>query len=138
MAESIRAEGIRSEHTKLALEAKNDREIKEVKEKGRTEIERLVAHNEAMKSELEKAYQLSIGTSKDEYEKKMTEVRTQNQKILEEEKAKGEEEVEKTRSRYQEQIARYKQNAEKQLEEMKRQVNNTESTIRRSAERNKS
>jgi hypothetical protein len=135
--DGIRTESLRQEQAKLQLEQRADREIKDVKEKQKAELERLIEHHEFVKQDLEKAYSIDISTTRDEQERKLGEVRNTNQKQLEEETVRGETELDKVRSRFQEQIARYKLNAEKHLEELRRNHDASEDLIKRAQKKEK-
>lgn len=137
MSDSIRTEQLRGDAAKLQLQQKHDRDVKEAREKNRIELERVIDHHATVKTDLEKAYEVSLSVKQDEHAQKLTHVRTNNIKMLEEEKLRGEEEVDRIKSRYAEQISRYRANAEKQLEEMRRQFDNSAENARRTAEKNK-
>ena len=137
MSDSFRTDQMRNDAMKLQLSQKHDRDVKEAREKSRIELERVIDHHTVVKSDLEKAYEVSLSVKQDEHAKRLAQVRTSNEKTIEEEKLRGEDEVSRIRSRYAEQISRYRANAEKQLEEMRRQFDNSAENARRTAEKSK-
>lgn len=137
MVDGIRTESLRQEQAKLQLEQRGDREIKDLKDKQRTELERLIEHHTFVKEDLEKAYNVELSAQKDEHERRLAETRTANQKQIDDEAARGEAEMDKVKTRYQEQITRYKVNAEKQLEDMRRHTDASEELIKRAQQKGK-
>ncbi len=135
MADSIKTEAIRNEQTKLVMNARQDREAKELAEKNRNEIDRLVSHHEVVKNDLNKAYELTISQTRDEHTKRLEQVRQSNMQQLNSEKLNGEEELEKVRSRFQEQIGRYRENSERYLDDLRRKTEASALQLKRSAEK---
>ena len=128
----LRTETLRLEQAKIQLEQRKERELRELREKQKLEMGRVVDHQVSVKTDLEKAFEITISNSRDDHDRRLNELRSSQTKQMEDAKVQGEEEVEKVRSRYQEQIARYRQNSEKQLDEMRKQTQNTGNSIKRS------
>lgn len=135
MADSIRTEQLRTEAAKLQLQQKHERDLREMRDKNRSELQRVIDHHANVKTDLERAYEVALSVNQDEHEKKLNQIRGNNEKMIEEEKMRGEEEVERIRGRYAEQISRYKENAEKQLADMRRETERSAETIKRTRER---
>jgi hypothetical protein len=135
MADSIRTETLRTESAKRQLELQQDKEVRDLQEKHKNDLERVIGHHVQVKTDLEKAYEIELSTKKDEGDKKLEGQQISNAKRIQEEKMKGDEEVEKTRSRYQEQIARYRENSEKALEDIRRKTDETAGKMKRAQEK---
>ena len=113
MADGIRTENLKYDQHKMQLEAQQERQLKDLREKQRVEIEKTMNHHGVVKRDLEKAYQLELSNTREEHAHRLDGIRKTNAKALAEENANGQAEVDKAQARYQEQIARYKQNSEK-------------------------
>ena len=137
MVDSVKTESFRTEQLKNQLEARQDRELKEIKEKHKNELEKTIEGHNVAKRDLEGAYSVQLSNIKDEQEKKLGDIRSQNNKVLDSEKQNGDDEVEKTRNRYQEQIARYRENAEKQMEDIRSKNEANRQAMVRARERGK-
>lgn len=135
--DSIQTQTIRNEQAKASLEHAGEKNTRELKEKNRNELARLVEHHSTIKEDLEKAFELSLSTMADSHEKRLTEARQAHEKQLEDEKSKGEDALEKMRNRYSDMIARYRENSEKTLHEMHKQTEDSVANIKRARERGK-
>ena len=135
--DSLQTQSLRNDQARMQLEHQNDKTLKELTEKNKLELERVVQHHEAVKADLEKAYDIDLSTSTDQHEKRLAEIHMSQAKQLEDEKARGEAEVDKARARYHEQIAKYRENSEKALSDMLKRNDESASNIKRVREREK-
>lgn len=130
MADSIRTENLKFDQYKMQLEAQQEKQLKDLRDKQRIELEKTMDHYTAVKQDIEKAYQIELSNTQDEHQQRLTDLRKANAKAQAEEKANGEAEVDKTRARYQEQIARYKENSEKMIEDVRKEADTSANNIR--------
>jgi hypothetical protein len=130
MGDSIRTETLRHEQAKLQLEHQKEKETRDLREKQRQDLDRLVQHHQAVKNDIEKAYEVDLSSMRDDYQKRLGEMRSTQDKSLEDEKIRGEEEIEKTRNRFQQQLARYRENSKKMLDDLRQETENAAVNIK--------
>lgn len=135
--DSLQTQSLRNDQARMQLEHESDKTLREVKEKAKLELEKLVDHQMSVKEDLDKAFEITISNTQDAQEKRLSEMHQSQEKQAEEEKMKGEAELEKIRSRYQEQIARYRENSEKSLSDLQRKNDESVANMKRVKERDK-
>src|SRR5579871_34123 len=113
--DSIQTMQLRNDQTRMQVEHENDKTLSEIREKNKIELDKLIEHHQALKEDLDKAFEITISNMRDAHDKRLAEIHQSQDHQVEDEKGKGEGELEKIRSRYSEQIARYRENAEKSL-----------------------
>lgn len=137
MMDSLQTLQLRNEQAKMTLEHQGDKAIRETKEKQKNEIEKVIEQQNATKTDLEKAFEVTLSTMADNHEKRLAEVRASYDKIIEDEKVKGETEAEKVKNRCQEQVARYRENSEKLLADLQKKTDDSAAHIKKMQERQK-
>lgn len=137
MADPIRTQTLAYENAKNLSQTKNDRDMKELREKHKLDVERLQSHGDDVKTNLSKDYEVQLSLQKEAYEEKLNEVRSQNEKALNEARTSGESEVTKTKAHYAEILNKYKDANDKQVEETRRRTEATINAMERKVEKAK-
>lgn len=135
MADPIRSQNLAYENAKNLSALKNERDMKELREKQKLDVERLQSHGEDTRAHVSRDYEVQLSTQKDAYEEKLAAVRAQNEKALAEARAQGEEEATRTKNRYAEQVNKYRETSEKQIEEMRMKTEATINAMERKIEK---